>query len=296
MHALLGGHGQKLAPIYDGSIYMEDIDPETRADLGLGPLRDAVHAGLAYGYEAFKMKIGRGARWMERRQGLRRDIEAIRAVREIIGPRRRLLVGGNNAYTPAEAAELVCAVRPLGIFWFEEPFAEDIEASGTFRRFLHAEAPEILLADGEDTVPSQPEIRAVLRTAAIDVIQFDLRGCPVTPWRTILPLVEEAGLLVAPHNWASHLLNYYIPHIGRGIRGFCIAETDTSNEDHHGGHGCCGVHAQPVQSPDGQNGAPVLDRRGKERRDRAGQLSEGPDRGRAPGCAGHPRKGVSRGG
>lgn len=228
VHAMLGGHGQKRAPIYDGSIYMEDIDPETGKDLGLEPLRDVVHQGLSRGFEAFKMKIGRGARWMERARGFRRDIEAIRAVREILGPDRKLLVDGNNAYTPAEAAELVSAVRPLGIFWFEEPFEEDIETSGEFRRFLHAGQPGVLLADGEGTVPSQPKARSILRAAAIDVVQFDLRWCPVTPWKSILPLVEEAGLLAAPHNWASHLLNYYVPNVGRGIRRFCMAETDPS--------------------------------------------------------------------
>jgi L-alanine-DL-glutamate epimerase-like enolase superfamily enzyme len=228
VHALLGSHGPKQVPIYDGSIYMEDIDPESRKDRGLGPLEEAVRMGLDCGYEAFKMKIGRGKKWMERRKGFRRDIEAIQRVRELIGPHRRLLMDGNNAYTAEEAAELVREVRDCAIFWFEEPFQEEIGASLRFKEFLHAEDPEILLADGEGTRPFQPEIRAVIRAAAIDVVQFDLRPVPITSWLSILPLIEETGLLAAPHNWASYLLNYTIPHFGRGIRCFCMGETDTS--------------------------------------------------------------------
>jgi L-alanine-DL-glutamate epimerase-like enolase superfamily enzyme len=228
VHALLGSKGEKFAPIYDGSIYMEDIDPETGKDRGLGPLDEAVQMGLDYGYEAFKMKIGRGKKWMERKKGFQRDIDAIHRVRELIGPDKRLLMDGNNAYTHEEAVDLVKAVRECSIYWFEEPFKEEIAASLDFKRFLHEESPEIFLADGEGTRPYQPEIRAVIRAGAIDVVQFDLRPVPITPWLTILPLIEEVGLLAAPHNWASHLLNYYIPHFGRGISSFCMAETDTS--------------------------------------------------------------------
>jgi L-alanine-DL-glutamate epimerase-like enolase superfamily enzyme len=228
VHGLLGSHGERLAPIYDGSIYMEDIDPESGDDRGLGPLEEAARMGLDYGYVAFKMKIGRGNRWMERKRGFRRDVEAIHRVRELIGPDRQLLMDGNNAYTEQEAVDLVKEVRGCGITWFEEPFQEAIGTSLPFKEYLHSESPEILLADGEGTRPHQPEIRAVIRAAAIDVVQFDLRPVPITPWLSILPLIEEVGLLAAPHNWASHLLNYYIPHFGRGIRSFCMAETDTS--------------------------------------------------------------------
>jgi L-alanine-DL-glutamate epimerase-like enolase superfamily enzyme len=228
VHALLGGRGDRLAPVYDGSIYMEDLDPDRGTDRGLGPLEEAVQMGLAAGFEAFKMKIGRGAKWMERKAGFRRDVEAITRVREIIGPDRRLLVDGNNGFTPKEAAELVKAARSCSLYWFEEPFPEEIAASRAFREVLNADHPAILLADGEGTRPWQPEIRAILRARAIDVVQFDLRPCPITAWLTILPLLGEAGVLAAPHNWASHLLNYCIPHFGRALTNFCMGETDMS--------------------------------------------------------------------
>ena len=53
---------------------------------------DAVQAGWDAGHRAFKIKIGRGNKWMEKRAGLKRDIEVIRAVREQIGSDARLMV------------------------------------------------------------------------------------------------------------------------------------------------------------------------------------------------------------
>lgn len=228
VHALLGSHGEKLAPIYDGSIYMEDIDPETGADRGLGLVDEAVQAGLEFGYQAFKMKIGRGNKWMERKAGFTRDVEAIRRVRELIGPDHRLLMDGNNAYTQEEARELVTQVRDCDVFWFEEPFQEEIDASLSFKRFLHESDHPVLLADGESARPWQEPIRAVLRAQALDVVQFDLRPVPIGQWLGVLPLIEELGIVAAPHNWHSMLLNYYIPHFGRGMRIFCMGETDTA--------------------------------------------------------------------
>jgi len=231
VHALLGSQGEQPVPIYDGSIYMEDIDPETGRDRGLSPVEEAVRMGLDGGFAAFKAKIGRGSRWMERAAGFRRDIDVIHRVRELLGSDRKLLLDANNAYSPEEARELVRQVRQCGIFWFEEPFQEDIDASLAFKRFLHEDERPILLADGEGTRPSKPGIRAMLRAGALDVVQFDLRPVPIGSWLPILPLIQEKGILAAPHNWHSHLLNYYVPHFGRGIRGFCMAETDISETD-----------------------------------------------------------------
>jgi L-alanine-DL-glutamate epimerase-like enolase superfamily enzyme len=228
VHALLGSKGKKLVSVYDSSIYFEDLDPQTGKDRGLEPVEEAVHQGLGLGYRAFKLKIGRGQRWMERQSGFKRDIEVITRVREVIGNGIPLLIDSNNTFTPEEARALVEAVSGCSPYWFEEPFPEDMETSLAFKRFLHEKNPKILLADGEGTRPHQREILAVLRAGAIDVVQFDLRPCPISAWLPILPLLEEVGIMPAPHNWASFLLNFCVPHMGRGIANFSTAETDPS--------------------------------------------------------------------
>ena len=50
------------------------------------------------GYQGIKLKIGRGSKWMDREEGLQRDIEVIRAVRTAIGMEPKLLVDANNGY------------------------------------------------------------------------------------------------------------------------------------------------------------------------------------------------------
>ena len=170
--------------------------------------------------------MGRGNQWMERDAGFRRDIEVIQKAREVIGPDRVLMIDSNNTFTYDEAAEMVKEIRDCDIYWFEEPFAEEIGPSRRFKELLHETAPEILLADGEGTRPFQREILAVLRVAAIDVVQFDFRPVPISGWLPVLPLLEEVGVLTAPHNWASFFLNYYVPHFGLGLPGYTTAETD----------------------------------------------------------------------
>jgi D-galactarolactone cycloisomerase len=226
VHALLGSKGKKSSPIYNGAIYFEDLDPETGKDIGLEPLGQALQEGMDAGYKDFKLKIGRGHKWMERSVGFKRDIEAIHYARKILGSDKRLLFDANNSFTFDEAVEFVNQIRGCDTFWFEEPFPENIAESLSFKNFLQDTHSGILLADGEGTQPGQREIRSVLRAGAIDVVQFDFRPVPISGWLSILPLIEEVGLLAAPHNWASFFLNYYIPHFGRALPMFSMAETD----------------------------------------------------------------------
>lgn len=226
VHKLLAGKGAGPSAVYHSAIYFEDLDPDSGADRGLEEFEGALRMGLAAGYTAFKLKIGRGNRWMERKAGFRRDVEVIHLARSVIGPGRKLLIDSNNTFTPEEARDLVREVRECDIYWFEEPFKEEIETSLPFKEFLHDSEPGILLADGEGTRPAQREIRAVIRAGAIDVVQFDFRPVPITDWLPIAGLLEEVGILAAPHNWASFFLNYYIPHFGRALPNYCTAEID----------------------------------------------------------------------
>lgn len=226
VHGLLGYTGSRTARVYDSATYFQDLDPVTNADRGLDPITEALEKALAAGYRECKLKIGRGDKWMERSAGFRRDVEVIHRAREVVGPGTILMIDSNNAYTFEEACELVRQVRECNIYWFEEPFPEDVGPSLAFKEFLHAESPEILLADGEGTRPCEREIRAVLRASAIDIVQFDFRPVPINAWLPALPFLRETGVATAPHNWSSYFLNYYVPHFGMTLPGFTTAETD----------------------------------------------------------------------
>jgi D-galactarolactone cycloisomerase len=227
VHTLLGDQGPEWLPVYDGSIYMDDLDPMTAQDRGLEPLLEGIRQGLSAGFRAFKLKLGRGFRWMEKRAGFERDVEVLYAVRDLTGPDVRLMIDTNNGYTPREARQLMREAGACDIFWFEEPFPEDVAESVSFKRFLREGGWHTLLADGEGTHPdTEGPFTEVLLAGGVDVVQFDFRGYPFSKWVQYMPFVIRADALAAPHNWHSVLLNYYGPQFGRGLPRFAMGETD----------------------------------------------------------------------
>lgn len=227
VHAMLGDGGSQPVPLYDGSIYIDELDPDTGRDDGVGPMLDAVQTGLATGFNAFKVKIGRGYQWMEKDAGLTRDIDVIRAIRDLIGDDMRLLIDGNNGYTPDEAREVMRQVGDCDIYWFEEPFPESLEECLSFRGFLRDGGWDTLLADGESSRPENFD--DIVRAGAIDAVQFDLRFYSLTRWLQYMPLIREVGAIAAPHNWGSHLSGFYIPQFAVGCADVACAEIDSAS-------------------------------------------------------------------
>jgi D-galactarolactone cycloisomerase len=227
VHAMLGDRGCNPVPVYDGSIYMDDLDFETGQDIGLEPVLNAIHMGLDAGFRAFKLKVGRGYKWMDKQVGFERDVELLHAVRATAGPEVRILIDANNGYTPSEARELMRQAGDCDIFWFEEPFPEHVEESLAFKAFMREAGWGTLLADGEGThLDTDAHFTRILRAGGVDVVQFDFRSYPFSKWAQYMSVIVETETLAAPHNWASHLLNYYIPQFGRGCERFSMAETD----------------------------------------------------------------------
>jgi len=227
VHAMLGDAGPGPVPVYDGSIYFDDLDPETGKDRGIGPVMEAVAMGLEHGFRAFKVKIGRGHKWMDAKEGVARDVKVLEAVRGRVGSEVRVFVDANNGYTPDGARDLMGRVRDLDLYWFEEPFPEAKDACVAFRGFLREGKYGTLLADGEGSDQHVDAFTEIVRAGGIDVVQFDLRGFTLTRWRAYVPVLEETGTVSAPHNWGSHLSGFYIAQFARGCGRFALGEIDT---------------------------------------------------------------------
>ena len=226
VHTMLGDGGSGPVPVYDGSIYIDELDPDAGRDDGLEPMLHAVRMGLGAGYRAFKVKIGRGFRWMESRAGLRRDVEVLHAVRDLIGPDMKLLIDANNGLSPAEARQLMHDAGECDIYWFEEPFPEDKVESAAFRSFMREGGWHTLVADGEGSEAQDAEFAEIVRAGGVDVVQFDLRQYTLTRWLRYMPVIAETGATTAPHNWGSHLSGFYIAQFARGTPHFAAGETD----------------------------------------------------------------------
>jgi len=226
VYRLLGAGDVGAVPAYDGSIYIDDIDPDTGNDRGIAPILDAVGAGLAYGFRAFKIKVGRGYRWMEPGPGLARDVEVIGAVRTSIGQEAMLMIDGNNGYTPESAREVMRLSGGAGIHWFEEPFPEGLEETVAFRRHLRRSGWVTMLADGEGSEKQDAALSEIVRAGGIDVVQFDMRAYGLTRWLRYRNVIEETGALAAPHNWGSYLSAFYIAQFALACPPFAMVEVD----------------------------------------------------------------------
>jgi len=227
VHAMLGDRAVNHVPVYDGSIYFDDLGPKSGKDRGIRHVREAVQMGLDRGHRAFKAKIGRGHKWMPKDAGFRRDVEVIHAIRELIGADGTLLVDANNGFSTPEARELMRQAGGARLHWFEEPFPEHKTRCLAFKRFLREGGWGTLLADGEGSRKREATFTGIVRAGGIDVVQFDLRGYTLTRWLRYVPVLEATGTLSAPHNWGSHLSGFYIAQFGRGCPRLAMGEIDT---------------------------------------------------------------------
>ena len=78
-------------------IYFDDLDPEEQP-AGIDKVLENCRWDYDYGYRQFKVKIGRGNKWMSARAGLKRDIDVVNAIGKAF-PDVEMLVDGNNGFT-----------------------------------------------------------------------------------------------------------------------------------------------------------------------------------------------------
>lgn len=208
VHALLGGQGSPTIPVYDGAIYFADLDDDAGVDAVLADCA----ADDAAGHRAFKLKIGRGNRWMDRAAGDARDIEVTRAVRAAY-PGHRILVDANDGYDCDGFIEYLKAVADCDLYWVEEPFLDDADDLARLKKHLRESGSPTLIAEGE----SDPDLEPLLEIAArgdIDVLLMDVVSFGLTAWREVMPRV---ACQASPHAWGVPLKTLYAAQLAAGL-------------------------------------------------------------------------------
>jgi L-alanine-DL-glutamate epimerase-like enolase superfamily enzyme len=221
VYRMLGATAAQAVPCYDGAIYMDDLDPED-APRGIDIVLEHCAHDYALGYRAFKLKIGRGYRWMDGENGLRRDIEVTRAVRERY-PDCDILVDANDGYSGEGFLLYLDGVVDCRLFWIEEPFRETREDLLRLRRYLDKKSPETLIADGE-LRPDIPLLLDLAREKLLDVLLMDIVGLGLTPWRRLMPTLKEMGIQASPHAWGVPLKTLYTAQLAAGLGNVVTVE------------------------------------------------------------------------
>jgi L-alanine-DL-glutamate epimerase-like enolase superfamily enzyme len=228
---LLGGKGPEWVDVYDGSIYFNDLLPQNASD-GVRRLVEEVEQGIERGFRAFKIKVGRGYKWMPKAAGFERDVEVVRAIRKQVGPEVHLMVDANNAFDLEGAKRWLGEVGPQNLFFAEEMFPEDVEQDGALRAFLRENGWKTLVADGESA--GEPRhFDPYLESDVLDVLQPDIRGFGLSLlWALSRSLeAKRSQSRLAPHNWGSFLGFPMQLMLARGIGNFLTAECDWSTSD-----------------------------------------------------------------
>ena len=122
---------------------------------------------------AFKIKVGRGSKWMPRKEGDERDVEVVKVIRKHAGKDVLLMVDANNGYDLAGAKRFMDRVGGEDLAFVEELFPEVVEQCLELKRYMKDNGWKTLLADGE-TQGDLNVFKPFLAAGAIDVYQADM--------------------------------------------------------------------------------------------------------------------------
>jgi L-alanine-DL-glutamate epimerase-like enolase superfamily enzyme len=182
---LLGAY-RNTVPVYvTGGYYREGK--------GIPELVQEIRGYIDQGFDAIKLKVGgiSGGYTVED------DYERVKAVREAVGPKARIMLDANNGWDLATTIQASNLLYDLDITWLEEPlhWYDDVEALKRVK--MNTRIP---LASGEQEI-TRWGARRLMETDAIDVLQFDCHAhAGITEWRKIAGMASMCHVRMAPHH------------------------------------------------------------------------------------------------
>ncbi|MGD9997407.1 MAG: mandelate racemase/muconate lactonizing enzyme family protein [Ilumatobacteraceae bacterium] len=142
---------------------------------------------LSVGFRNVKVRLGKNPD---------SDVELVRVVKDHIGPERRIMADAYWGYSPEEAIALTERLKPLGVYFFEEPCPQ-YDVDGLAR--LAARSLPVRIAGGE-RIYSPAQYRMLAERQAIHVFQPDATLCGgLLACLEIATIAKQIGLEVIPH-------------------------------------------------------------------------------------------------
>ncbi|NHN33709.1 mandelate racemase [Paenibacillus sp. S3N08] len=216
--------GPVAVPCYDTSLYFDDLLLDNDAE-AVKLLQSEAAEGWDKGHRNFKIKIGRGGRYMPNVEGMRRDIAIVRGIREYTGPDSRIMVDANNGYNLNLTKEFLLGVEDTKLYWLEEAFHEDDQLYADLREWMKQREMHVLISDGEGL--AAPPIVDWAEKGLIDIIQYDIRFYGFTNWLELGIRLDKSKIKSAPHNYGSGYGGYASGHLALALDGFQFVEWDT---------------------------------------------------------------------
>ncbi len=150
-------------------------------------VRERSRIAIADGWNHFKIKVG---------VDVENDRRRCRAIREVIGPDRKLMVDANQVWDVDEAIAHIKQLAEFDLWWVEEPTSPD-DILG-HARIAQALKP-IRIATGEHC-HNRIMVKQLLQAGAVDVLQID--GCRLGGINEVIAtilLAAKFDVPVCPH-------------------------------------------------------------------------------------------------
>lgn len=189
---LLGGRTKAKIPVYASRLYSMPLDQ----------LAQEAATYKAQGYKAMKLRFGWGP--IDGAEGMARNVELIRTVRETVGDEIDIMADAYMGWSLDYAKRMMRLIEPFNLRWLEEAIIpDDINGYHELRRF--GSTP---IAAGEHEFTSYG-FRQMIEARSLDYFQFDTnRVGGITAARKIQALAEAYSIPVVPH--AGQMHNYHV--------------------------------------------------------------------------------------
>lgn len=225
LYRLLGGYRDTLDAYASAGFYAGGKGPDA--------LAEEVGGYAERGFRTIKIKVGRNPEVMLNplpdmwapdyaTVSVEEDIARVRAARAAIGPRVRLAIDANNAWTPPVAIQFMRDVADQRIHWLEEPVGtDDLDGSAEVARAI-----DVPVA-GYETATGLAAFRELIERRAVDIVQPDVIWTGgITACRKVAALAEAHGKPVVPHVFSSAVASIANMHFIASLPNAGLLEFD----------------------------------------------------------------------
>jgi L-alanine-DL-glutamate epimerase-like enolase superfamily enzyme len=200
VYNLLGGRTRDRIQAYASKLYAtEDLDQ----------LAAEAQSYLDQGFTAMKQRFAYGPR--DGRAGMRRNLELVRTVRNVVGPDVVLAADAYMGWDVRYAIRMVKMLEEAGLdlAWVEEPVMPDDLAG-----YAQIAAEVDTLVSGGEHEFTRYGFRELIERRAVDIVQLDVnRAGGITEARKIWAMAAAHDLPVLPHSGQAHNAHLIMAHM-----------------------------------------------------------------------------------
>lgn len=131
----------------------------------------------------------------------RQGIERVMAIRDAVGPEARVMVDCHWRFDEARALDVLKALTPAGLYWFECPVAESVEHWPALQRIHSAARDRGVLIAAAETQVGRRSFKTLFEQQLYDAVMPDIKYCGgPREMLAIAELAAEHGVIFSPHN------------------------------------------------------------------------------------------------